>query len=66
MEILTKRRPKNHHFKIVPKPNRPFWDVIPLRKSLRKTLIYIKKKSGMGFDLVTKLIKIMFFMFLFP
>ena len=66
MEILTKRRPKNHHFKIVPKPNSPFWDVIPLRKSLRKTLIYIKKKSGMGFDLVTKLIKIMFFMFLFP
>ena len=51
MRNLTKRRPKNHNFKIIPKPNSPFWDVIPLRKSPRKTLIYILKKSGMGFDL---------------
>ena len=50
MEDMTKRRAKNHHFKIVPKPNSPFWGIILLRKLLRKTLVYIKKKSGMGLE----------------
>ena len=51
---------KNHHFKIVLKPNDPFWDFILLRKSMRNTFHTKKKLSEMGLEPGPKWAKFIF------
>ena len=58
-ENLSQGWAKFHHFKIVSKSNRPFYDFKLLRKTLRNNKKNNIKKSEMGLELRTKIKKIM-------